>query len=169
MASTDRELHQEFLKDVRDSQRRPVDPKPALTKETLRADLREHLIGQTGSEALADLSLTHLEAEANARVRLEKSLREDLARVDASIARFRAETLKVLAPFEQRLKAAEAEFTAASVALADARSSRDSECARGLGERRNQLVATLRGAAVIQGKLIPWREGGSAPQLSSET
>jgi hypothetical protein len=143
----------------------PVTPQPVPTREALRRELREHLIGKTGFETLVDVALDHLERQANERVRLEATLRQQLAAVDAAIEAFRRGTPKALAPHEARLKSAQDEFVAAGAALEGARSTRDSELARGLSARKNQILAELRGTSVPQGRMIGWRAGGAAPQF----
>lgn len=169
MAQTDKELSAEFIAAVKNSQWMPVNPEPVRSREELRADLREHLIAQTGSEALADLSISHLRTEADARVKLEAQLREDVARLDAAIARFRSDTLKILEPLEARQRAAQAALDAATGALDAARIARDSELNRGLNARRIEILGKLRGTEIPQGKLVPWREGGDAPQFPPAT
>ncbi len=169
MSKTGSELNAEFIDSVAKSQWKPVNPAPAPTRETLKRDLREFLVTQTGSETLADLSISHLTSEADARVRLEVELRADLVRVDASIERFNQDTLSILAPLEQRVRTAEAALASAAAALDAARSTRTSELARGLETRRVEILTKLRGVEVLQGRIIPWREGGEIPQFPPGT
>lgn len=165
---TDKELNREFLGDIKNTHWKPVDPQPAPTRETLLADLREHLIAQTGSEALADLSISHLQSEADARVALERELRKDLAKVDSAIEAFGKETAKILVPLAARLTAAEAATASANAALVDARSLRDSELARGLQTKKLHIEAKLRGVEMIFGRSVPWRAGGDVPQFPAD-
>lgn len=164
MAQTDAELHAEFIQKMRNEQWQPQTPQAALSREQRRADLRQRLIERTGSPALADLSLAHLQSEADARARLESQLRAELAHIDGEVSAFSAETTRLMLPFEMRHQAAQVEYAAAGAALDRARSARASEFNRTLGERRNQILFKLRGVDVLQGKIIPWREAnGTAP------
>ena len=169
MARTDAELDREFRDKHRSEQWAPVTAEPTLSREQRRADLRQRLLEKTGSEALADLSISHLTREADARMQLESQLREELARVDASISAFAQESSTILAPLEARLAAAQHEVTAAASALELARSARDSMFTRGLGARRIEILGKLRGVDVLQGRIIPWRESqGTATTASTD-
>jgi len=148
----------------------PVTPQPRTTRESLRRELREHFIAKTGSETLADLSISHLASQADARVHLEAGLREDLARHDASIARFHAATPAILAAAQARIEAAQtrSELDDATAALAAARSARDAELIR-LGAKRIEILGALRGTDCIYGRVIGWRDGGCAPTFPAGT
>lgn len=171
MAQTDKELSREFVNAAKNAQWRPVNEQPQVTRETLKRDLREHLIQKNGSEAVADLTIAHLETQATARMHLEVNLREDVARLEASSARFRAETPVVLAPYASRVAAAERELTAANDALTAARCARDSAFARGLDAQKLEIEKQLRGIdGPLSGRVIGWREDrGTAPEFPPGT
>jgi len=148
-----------------------VEPQPAPppSREELRRQLREQYREKLGTESLADVALEIETRKADERVRLERQLRERLTRVEQAIEAFNRETVQILAPLESRISKAQSALTAACEALQNTQIARSGELATTLGKERDEIRAQLFQPFDIAGRVIGWREGGSAPQFPPGT
>jgi hypothetical protein len=147
----------------------PVTPQSPVSREDLRRQLHEDYRSKTGSATLADVAVEAEARKGNERVQLERKLKPKHAGLEAGIEAFRRDTVRILAPYEAKLRTAEQTVIAANAALEAKRIERAGELAAGLAKERDEILAELRRPFDIAERVIPWREGGVAPTFPPGT